>query len=85
MFKGEADLKGIFRLTAPVCNIRTVGKGHNVSYGATYTTDKETKIAVLQIGYADGLTRALSNKFKVSLLVVNIIESPIIWRLLAFI
>lgn len=78
MFKGEADLKGIFRLTAPVCNIRTVEKGHNVSYGATYTTDKETKIAVLQIGYADGLTRALSNKFKV---VVNGKEAPIIGRI----
>lgn len=78
MFKGEANLKGIFRLTAPVCNIRTVGKGHDVSYGATYTTDKETKIAVLQIGYADGLTRALSNKFKV---VVNGKEAPIIGRI----
>lgn len=78
MFKGEANLKGIFRLTAPVCNIRTVGAGHDVSYGATYTTDKETKIAVLQIGYADGLTRALSNKFKV---IVNGKEAPIIGRI----
>lgn len=78
MFKSEADLKGIFKLTAPVCNIRTVGRGHSVSYGATYVTDKETKIAVLQIGYADGLTRSLSNKFKV---IVNGKEAPVIGRI----
>ena len=65
--KNEVDLKPIFKLTAPVCNVRTVPQGRLVSYNGTYTTDKETKIAVLQIGYADGLTRVLSNKLFVSI------------------
>ncbi|MBR6689432.1 MAG: alanine racemase [Clostridia bacterium] len=78
MFKSSVNLKGIFKLTAPICNIRTVGTGHNVSYGGTYTTDKETKIAVLQIGYADGFVRSLSNNFKV---LVNGMEAPIIGRI----
>lgn len=65
--KNEVDLKPIFKLTAPVCNLRTVPQGRLVSYNGTYTTDKETKIAVLQIGYADGLTRALSNKLSVNI------------------
>ena len=63
--KKDVSLKGIFRLTAPVCNIRSVGIGREVSYGGTFVTNKETKIAVLQIGYADGLTRTLSNKYEV--------------------
>lgn len=64
-FKQDVSLKGIFRLTAPICNIRSVGMGREVSYGGTFVTSKSTKIAVLQIGYADGMTRALSNKYEV--------------------
>jgi len=58
-------LKGIFKLTAPVCNIKEVDSLRQVSYGGTYITSKRTKIAVLQIGYADGLTRELSNVYEV--------------------
>lgn len=65
--KKDVDLKPIYKLTAPVCNLRTVQQGRLVSYNGTYMTDKETKIAVLQIGYADGLTRSLSNRFGVML------------------
>lgn len=63
--KKDVSLKGMFRLTAPVCNIRYVGAGREVSYGGTFVTNKDTKVAVLQIGYADGLTRTLSNKYEV--------------------
>lgn len=63
--KNDINLKGIFRFTAPVCNIRIVNEGRQVSYSGTFITRKYTKIAVLQIGYADGLTRALSNKYEV--------------------
>jgi len=65
--QNDIDLKGIFKLTAPVCNIREVEAGREVSYGGTFITDKYTKIAVLQIGYADGLSRTLSNKLKVKI------------------
>ena len=66
-YRMEKDilLKGIFKLTAPICNIRTVEEDREVSYGGTFVTNKQTKIAVLQIGYADGLTRTLSNKYEV--------------------
>jgi len=63
--KQDIHLKGIFKLTAPVCNVRYVTKGREVSYGGTHVTEKPTKIAVLQIGYADGFTRTLSNRYKV--------------------
>lgn len=73
--KSEIDLKPIFKLIAPVCNLRTVDAGKAVSYNGTYVTSKQTKIAVLQIGYADGLTRMLSNKLKVN---INGKEVPVI-------
>ncbi len=63
--KKELNLKGMFKLTVPVCNIRCVEAGREVSYGGTFLTNKPAKIAVLQIGYADGLTRTLSNKYDV--------------------
>lgn len=63
--KQDIELKGIFKFITPVCNIRYVDEDREVSYGGTYTTSKPTKIAVLQIGYADGLTRTLSNKYEV--------------------
>ena len=48
-----------------VLQVKTVGAGTGVSYGHTYITTKETKIAVLPIGYEDGLARSLSNKGEV--------------------
>ena len=74
-YHGEINVKGTFRLTAPICNIREVPAGRFVSYSGTYETTKDTKIAVLQIGYADGLRRNLSNKGYV---IINGKKVPII-------
>jgi alanine racemase len=40
-------------------------EGHPVSYGRRWTTPKGTTIAVLPIGYADGISRRLTNQGKV--------------------
>lgn len=45
-----------------VLQVKTVPAGTGVSYGHTYITDKETTVAVLPVGYEDGLSRSLSNK-----------------------
>lgn len=63
----DIKLKGIFKLSAPICDIRTVPAGEAIGYSKTYITDRETKIATLQIGYADGLNRLLSNKFELNI------------------
>lgn len=39
--------------------------GDTISYGRTFTVEKSSKMAVLPIGYADGLHRVLSNKLRV--------------------
>ena len=55
-------LRIAFRWRAPVVVRKRVPAGTHVSYGATFTTTRETELAVLGVGYADGLPRALSNK-----------------------
>ena len=51
--------------TTQVVQIKSVPAGTGISYGHTFITEKETKIAVLPVGYADGFLRTLSNKAQV--------------------
>ncbi len=60
-------LKPAMSLYAKVVHVKTLGAGHGVSYGATYVTKGDTRIATLAIGYADGYPRALSNRGRVLL------------------
>ena len=39
--------------------------GREISYGGTYTTEKDTLVATIPVGYADGYRRNLSNRFYV--------------------
>lgn len=61
---GILDLKPMLSLYTSVSQIRTIPAGTDISYGRTYTTPTERRIAVLAIGYADGLQRRLSNRAK---------------------
>ena len=45
--------------------MKTVEKGTSVSYGRRYYTSSKTNIASVSIGYADGISRRLTNKAKV--------------------
>lgn len=47
-------LKKIGKLAVTVSEIRNIPKGFNISYGNAYKTKKETKLAILQIGYLEG-------------------------------
>lgn len=44
-----------------VSHVKTVPAGTGISYGHTMVTAKETRVATLPVGYADGYPRALSN------------------------
>lgn len=72
------DLKYIGSLKAKISNIKTIKKDEKVSYGLTYTCDRDTKVATLPIGYADGVVRILSNKIDV---IVNGKRCPVIGRI----
>jgi len=52
-------------LKVKVAFIRIIDKGVAVSYGGRFVSSKKTKLAVLSIGYADGVPRNLSGKIKV--------------------
>ncbi|NMB19796.1 MAG: alanine racemase [Firmicutes bacterium] len=56
------DLKPALTLKTKVAFVKRVPAGSCVSYNSTYVTDRETSLAVLPIGYADGLSRGLSNR-----------------------
>jgi alanine racemase len=58
-------LKQVMSLTTVVTHIRRLPPGHNVSYGRRWQTERETTIAVLPIGYADGVRRHLTGRLQV--------------------
>ncbi|MGQ0557469.1 MAG: alanine racemase [Nitrospiraceae bacterium] len=56
------DLKPVLALKTHIAQIRTIQPGETVSYNRTFTAKRLTRIAVLPIGYANGLSRRLSNR-----------------------
>ena len=55
-------LKPVMQLTGAVMQIREIPAGEQVSYGASFRASKTMCIAVISLGYADGLPRGLSNR-----------------------
>lgn len=60
--KKNLILKPVLTLKTKVAMVKTLKKGEGVGYGSMHITDKETTVAILPIGYYDGLDRKLSNK-----------------------
>jgi len=56
----EFGLRPAMTLRAAVALAKRVPPGEGVSYGHTYTTDRETMLALIPIGYADGVPRHAS-------------------------
>lgn len=65
VFKDRVDLKPAMKLKARVAHVKTVPAGTGISYGQTFVTEKESKIATIPIGYADGYTRMLTGQAEV--------------------
>jgi alanine racemase len=64
-FKQLIDLKPVMSLKTKIVSHKKVAKGTSISYGRTFTCKKESLIATLPIGYADGYSRSLSNRGEV--------------------
>ena len=65
VLKEKIVLKPALTLKARVAYIKNVPAGTSISYGRTHITDRETTVATIPVGYADGYTRLLSNKSEV--------------------
>jgi alanine racemase len=63
--RGDMGLRPAMTLKCPVALVRSVHAGDGVSYGHTWIADRDTTLALLPIGYADGVFRALSGRMNV--------------------
>jgi len=61
----ELGFKPIAALKSRVSQVKTVKKGESVGYSRTYYAQDDITVATVPIGYADGISRHLSNKGKV--------------------
>ncbi|MBF9067878.1 alanine racemase [Streptacidiphilus fuscans] len=57
----DFGLRPVMSLVARVAQVKRVPRGHGVSYGLTYTTPGETTLALVPLGYADGIPRHASS------------------------
>lgn len=60
-----SDATPVVRLSLPVIQTRRLTPGETVGYGGSWTARRPTTVATLNGGYADGITRHLSNKANV--------------------
>jgi alanine racemase len=63
--RGDMGLRAAMTLKCPVALVRPVQAGDGVSYGHTWIADCDTTLALLPIGYADGVFRTLSGRIDV--------------------
>lgn len=62
VFQGRTLMKNtglikIGKFKTSIVEIKTLPQGYNISYGKTYKTKNETKVAVIPVGYMDGLNQ----------------------------
>ncbi|MDY3030174.1 MAG: alanine racemase [Clostridia bacterium] len=76
--KSRLDLIPAMTLKSRITLVKEVESGRGVSYGKEYITDRNTKIATVPIGYADGYLRRIAEK---GCMMVNGEKAPIIGRI----
>jgi alanine racemase len=60
--RSDADLQPVLTWKTRVVSVRTIEPGTAVGYDATFIARRTTRLALLPVGYADGLNRLLSNR-----------------------
>lgn len=60
--KERLPLTPAMQWKAKVSYVKTLPAGVEIGYGGTYTTKRETRVATIPVGYADGYPRSLSNR-----------------------
>ncbi len=56
------DLRPVMQVRTELVAVREIPAGQSVGYGATWKASRTSRIATIPMGYADGLSRALSNR-----------------------
>ena len=61
------DLRPVLTVRANIAHVRDVPAGAGVSYGHRYVTERPTRLALVPLGYADGLPRAGTNRAEIAI------------------
>lgn len=61
----KLKLEPALQFLSRVTHVKLLPAGREISYGGTYVTTRETRVATVPVGYADGYRRSLSGKFYV--------------------
>jgi alanine racemase len=64
-FQDHIHLKPVLQVKARITQVKTLPPNTGVSYGHRFITQRQTRLAVVGIGYADGVPRLLSNQMQV--------------------
>ncbi|WP_415647332.1 alanine racemase [Stackebrandtia soli] len=73
----DYGLRPAMSVRARLTQVKRLPAEHGISYGHTYVTDRPTTVAVVPLGYADGIPRSTSNKAEV---LINGERHPIVGR-----
>jgi alanine racemase len=71
-------LRPVMELAGTIANVRRVPAGEGVSYGFTHRTERETTLALVPLGYADGVPRAASGRAEV---LIGAARYPVVGRI----
>ena len=72
------ELRPALQFLSKVTHVKTLPAGREISYGGTYITTRDTVVATVPVGYADGYRRSLSGKFHV---LIRGQKAPILGRI----
>lgn len=73
----DLPLKPALQWLSRITHLKTLPAGREISYGGTFVTTRETRVATIPVGYADGYRRSLSGKFYV---LIRGCRAPILGR-----
>ena len=72
--RNELEIKPVMSVKANIVHLKKVPAGTSISYGRKWTAEKDSMIATIPLGYADGYPRPYSSKAEV---IVNGVKAPI--------
>jgi alanine racemase len=73
----QEDLRPVMTFRSSVVHAKRTPEGESVSYGQTWTAPRDTTLALVPVGYADGVPRGLSGRLEV---LVNGARRPVVGR-----
>ena len=74
---GVSRLEPVMRWRTEIMRMKALPRGHAIGYGMTFHTSRQSRVATLPVGYADGYNRLLSNRGEV---IVRGRRAPVVGR-----